>query len=156
MFFWTVLAFKRTLAYLQEKNQDYKYLILYQLFLTFVFSLACTVILYCSDLVIFRSGVDKLWKSNVMMEMSYFIVSTMFTISTMRVLYPTDKSKDLSQIQELLDETLHETEVEIPDMAPEAEVKAEFIDEESKESMSMGEFQEIKQKQRQFEMNDQE
>ena len=82
------------------------------------------------------------------MDQSYSIVSTCFTVQTMRVLYPTEKSKDLSMIQELLDESLHETEVEIPDMPmKEEEIKAEFIDEE-KPTMSMGEFQEIKQKQR--------
>jgi purine-cytosine permease-like protein len=45
IFFWTVLAFKRTLSYLQQKKQDYKYQILYQLYVSFVFSLTCTVVL---------------------------------------------------------------------------------------------------------------
>ena len=47
----------------------------------------------------------------------------------MRVLYPTEKSKDLSQIQELLDESLHHTEVEIPDIVQQEEIKVDFVDE---------------------------
>lgn len=85
------------------------------------------------------------------------VVATLVTMRAMCILEPSEKSKTLSQIEELLDETLHNTECEMPDMGPlqDEECKeevVEFIEEpEQKPQMSMGEFQEIKQKQRQFE-----
>ena len=54
IFFWTVLAFKRTLSYLQEKRQEYKYQILYTLYVSFSFSLICSLVIYIFELIIFR------------------------------------------------------------------------------------------------------
>ena len=98
IFFWTILAFNRTLTHLLSKSQQYKYTILYRLFFSFTLTLLSTVILFIAELASRRknANLDHYWKSNVFWEISYFLVTTVFTVRTMWILYPTEMSKELS------------------------------------------------------------
>jgi len=47
-----------------------------------------------------------MWKSNWFWDKSYYIIFTFFTATILIILKPTENLKSLSQIEELLDETL--------------------------------------------------
>jgi len=59
--------------------------------------------------IIIRQGnanLDDMWKSNWFWDKSYYIIFTLFTAAIFVILKPTENLKSLSQIEELLDETL--------------------------------------------------
>lgn len=74
---------------------------------------------------------DKMWKKNCIQEKSYFIMFTVFTVCMMVILKPNEETKNLSDFQELLDETL-QTEmptVEDAEASPEPLDKNNFDEE---------------------------
>ena len=75
-----------------------------RIFKSFIFCLTLALIIYLP--LNTSDGQDKRWKFNCLKETSYFFVFTLFTVSIMFILRPTESSRDLSDIQELLEETL--------------------------------------------------
>jgi len=124
IFFWILMAFRRTLLYLRQKKQDYKHDVMVRIFESFIFCLALTILIYSLEIGGRRNdaNLDKRWKINCMQEKSYFFVFTLFTVCMMCVLRPTECSRDLSDIQELLDETL---QTEMPTIEAAGEMSPE-------------------------------
>lgn len=124
--FWIWMALRRTLNYLVTKEQKYKYAIISRIFICICACIVVTIILQMMQVqVMMTNSRDSDWRSFYVWEVCWFTISTVFVASIVWILQPNESSDLLTQIQEVLDETLteqtqdaHEAghEIELEDM----------------------------------------
>lgn len=107
--FWIYLALRRTLNYLVTKDQRYKFIIISKIFVCLCVCILATFILMIVQIFTMMSGSrDADWKVFWVWEACWFFIFTCFMVSIVFILQPNESSDLLTQMEELLDETLHE------------------------------------------------
>ena len=106
--FWVIQAYRRTLSYLNKKNQTYKFQILIKMYYCFLGCIGMGVLCYLIEIMTARKGQnrDYFWKSNAYWENYSFIIVSIYTGGLMYILRPEANSHKLQDIDELVDETL--------------------------------------------------
>lgn len=107
--FWIFLALRRTLNYLMTKEQKYKFKIVSQIFGSIsVCLLVIFILMLVQTMQVMSGSRDEEWGTFWVWEASWFAVFTGFVLSMVFVLRPNEMSDMLTQMQEVLDETLTE------------------------------------------------
>lgn len=111
--FWIYSAFKRTLHYLGQKEQTYKFNIISKLFVCTCICLLASFMLVILDIIAALTySRDTDWTIMWAWESSWFWIFTLFVMSIIVILKPDEKSAMLVEMQEILDETLTEMPTE--------------------------------------------
>ena len=111
--FWIYSAFRRTLHYLLQKEQTYKFNIISKLFVCVCICLFASLVLFVMEIIVLITYQrDTDWMILWAWESSWFWIFTLFVLSIIIILKPDEKSAMLVHMQEILDETLTEMPTE--------------------------------------------
>ena len=106
---WIVKALIRTLAYLKMKNQEYKLSVMKQFSLIFTIGVTLYILIRVSKILFEIAYPDEdTWQNEYIFVILWFLDFTGILFGSAWIFRPSEHSKSLVEVDELLDETLTE------------------------------------------------
>lgn len=109
MLVWIISALRRTLSYLKMKRQEYKLSVMKRFAMIFTIGVTIYILIRIAKMLfeVSQQEVDA-WKHEHKFQIAWFLTFSATLIGSAWVFRPTDGSKTLAEVDELLDETLTE------------------------------------------------
>lgn len=109
MLVWIISALRRTLSYLKVKRQDYKLAVMKRYALIFSIGVTTYILIRLSKVFFEISTKESdAWQHEHKFQIAWFLTFTATLFASAWVFRPTEGSKMLAEVDELLDETLTE------------------------------------------------